>query len=431
MDFSKDFLWGASSAAYQIEGGWDADGKVPGIWDSLSSGHIKRGENGNNSAGHYFRYKEDVQNMKKMDLKAYRFSVSWPRVMAGRNHVNPAGLAFYRNLVEELTEANIEPVLTLYHWDLPMWVHEYGGWESADIIGDFAEYTKVVAEALKDKVKYWITINEPQCFVGAGYMVGYHAPFLEKPDKIKEIMRNVMLAHGRSVQVLREIVGEKAQIGFAPTGSGITPHDEGDIETAKRKTYSEDGGVMSNVWWMDPIILGRIPAGFKDVISQEDIKTICQPLDFFGVNIYNSNNHQDPETHSVYMGMPKNSMGWPITDDVLYWMAKFHYERYGLPIFITENGMPNTDFIMRDGKVHDPQRIDFISRYLNALKKAVHEGIPVIGYLYWSILDNFEWVEGYDPRFGLIYVDYRTGKRIWKDSAYFYSEVIRSNGLNI
>lgn len=433
MSFPKNFLWGAASAAYQVEGAYNEDGKGAGIWDALNEGHVKYGENANESADHYHHYKEDVALMKQIGLKSYRFSVSWPRVMPQKGIVNEEGLAFYSRLVDELRQAGIEPMITLYHWNLPMWAHEYGGWENPQIIEDFAEYTKLVVGALSGKVCYWITINEPQCFVGAGYLGGNHAPFEQKKEQTGKIMRHVMLAHGKAVQIIRNTAVGEVLVGFAPTGSGVTPMEESEeeIEKAKKWTYSEIQGVGSNVWWMDPMILGQVPQGLKGTISEEDLDTICQPLDFFGVNIYNSFNPNlsDAEERGYrYPGMPRNSMGWPITPDVLYWMAKFHYGRYHLPIMITENGMPNLDFVMLDGKVHDPQRTDFIHRYLKGVKRAVEEGIPVLGYQYWSILDNFEWAEGFDPRFGLIYVDYRTKERILKDSAYFYADVIRTNG---
>lgn len=435
MGFREDFLWGAASAAHQIEGAYNEDGKTMGIWDALYKGHVIRDENGHVSADHYHHIKEDVALMKEMGLKSYRFSISWPRVIPEPNVVNQKGLDFYNQLVDELVAAGIEPMITLFHWNLPMWAHEYGGWKNEQVVEDFAFYTKIVTEELSDRVKYFMTINEPQCFVKLGYFYGEHAPFEKCPEEITTITRNVMLAHGKAVQMLRKYAKQPLLVGMAPTGPGITPRNNTpeEIEKARQDTYAI-GYVTSNTWWADPIVLGKIPEPLKGAISEEDIKIICQPLDFYGFNVYNSENYKEPKggtNVNVYPGMPRTAMNWPITPEVLYWMTKFHYERYGLPIMITENGMANMDFVMLDGKVHDPQRIDYIHRHLQELKKAVEEGIPVLGYQYWSVMDNFEWALGYDKRFGLIYVDYRTGERVLKDSAYDYRKIIESNGENL
>lgn len=432
MGFSKDFLWGAASSAHQIEGAFDEDGKGAGIWDALGAGHVKHGDNGNIACDHYHRFREDVALMKKIGLKSYRFSVSWPRVMPEKGKVNNKALRFYSDLVDELVRAGIEPMVTLFHWNLPMWAHAYGGWENEKVVEDFEEYTKVVIDALSNRVTYWMTINEPQCFIGFGYIWGTNAPFLQKPEALPFLTRNVMLSHGKAVKIIRKHAQKTPLIGFAPTGSGFTPKDSSAeaIERAREKTYTEENTVIGNSWWMDPIILGKLPNGLKDYVSQRDLKEICQPLDFFACNIYCSQNYtkESEDDSFVYPGMPRNTMDWSITPEVMYWMPKFHYERYHLPVLISENGMPNIDFVMLDGKVHDPQRIDYIKRYIQELKRAADEGIPVIGYQYWSILDNYEWAEGYDRRFGLIYVDYRTQKRTLKDSAYAYAEIIQANG---
>lgn len=432
MSFPEKFFWGAASAAHQVEGAYNEDGKGMGIWDALHEGHVKHGENGNDACDHYHRYKEDVALMKQMGLKAYRFSISWPRVIPEEGKVNQKGLEFYRKLVEELMEAGIEPMITLFHWNLPMWIHEQGGWNCDKVSDYFADYTRVIVDALSDRVTYWMTINEPQVFIGLGYVQGIHAPFLKEKENELLLTKNVMLAHGKAVKVIREFAKNKPIIGLAPTGGGITPVSLSgeDIEAAREASYPANAHVFSTNWWMDPIILGEVPEVLQPVLNQEAMQVIHQPLDFFGFNIYHNNNYSEVSgaNSNVTSGMPRTTMDWPITEECLYWMAKFHYERYHLPILITENGMANTDFVMLDKKVHDPQRVDFIHRYLKYLKKAVEEGIPVIGYLYWSVMDNFEWAEGYDKRFGLIYVDYQTKERILKDSAYFYADVIKSNG---
>lgn len=433
MAFSKDFLWGGATAAHQIEGAALEDGKTAGIWDALCPEHVAHGENGQIACDHYHRFREDVAMMKQMGLKAYRFSISWPRVIPEPGRVNEKGLRFYVELVEALVEAGIEPVVTLFHWNLPMWMYNKGGWENPEIEGYFADYVQVVVDALSDKVRWWITLNEPQCFVGVGYHSGRHAPFRRETVQIPAIVRNVMMAHGRAVRVIRERAKQPPKIGFAPTGPVVTPASDSpeDVERARLLSYDPNGGIRSNSWWADPIVLGIVPEPLRQAISQEDLKTICQPLDFYAFNVYNSENYAEKpgeRNPQVWPGMPRTALNWPITPEVIYWASKFHYERYHLPILVSENGMANVDFVMLDGKVHDPQRIDYIHRHLKCLKQAVEEGVPVLGYLYWSVMDNFEWAVGYDARFGLIYVDYRTQERIWKDSAYDYRQIIRTNG---
>lgn len=437
MSFPENFLWGAASAAHQIEGAYLEDGKGLGVWDAMADGHVLHHENGHTACDHYHRYKEDVAIMKELGLKSYRFSISWPRVMPEEGKVNPKGLAFYENLTEELIKAGIEPICTVFHWNLPMWIEEKGGLLCEKFPEYFAEYTKILAEALSHKIKYWITINEPQLFVGSGYEGGTMPPFVRLPKELLGVVcRNVMLAHGSGVETLRKYGRQKLLVGMAPTGSCFTPKTEKpeDIEKARKSTYPDECMVFDNNWWADPIVLGRVPAPLEKSISLEDVKRIHQPLDFYAFNIYNSNNYFEMPGQvnpDIVPGIPRTACEWPITPECMYWACRFHYERYGLPLLISENGMANYDFIMRDGKVHDPQRIDFIYRYLENLKRAIEEEIPVLGYQYWSILDNFEWNSGYDKRFGLVYVDYSDQKRVIKDSGYEYAKIIASNGEQI
>ena len=433
MQFPKNFLWGAAAAAYQIEGAYNEDGKVPGIWDALSDGHVKHGDNGNVACDHYHRFREDIALMKEIGLKSYRFSVSWPRIIVDeKGTVNPKGLQFYVELVNELTSVGIEPMCTLFHWNLPMWAYKMGGWKNEKIADLFADYAAVVVNALSDKVRYWMTINEPQCFVGLGYSQGAHAPF-EKNDRdtVAKIMRVVMLAHGKAVNVIRSNAKQTPYIGFAMADTAVLPSSEReeDVKTAYEKTFAS--GSMA---FGDGMVLGKFGGIMQGIVSDADKEIICQPLDFYGFNCYTGGNFADfsnGRNEWVKEGMPRTATDWVVSPEVLYWLPKFLYERYRLPLLVTENGMANLDWVMTDGKVHDPQRIDYMRRYLSCLKRAVNEKIPVIGYQYWSVMDNFEWSEGYDKRFGLIYVDYQTQKRIMKDSAYFYAEVIRTNGDNL
>ncbi|MBQ8148220.1 MAG: beta-glucosidase [Lachnospiraceae bacterium] len=448
MGFSKDFMWGAASAAFQVEGAWNEDGKGPSVWDvcGRNRGIIKYNETGDVACDHYHRYKEDVALMKEMGLKYYRFSISWPRVIAkGTGEVNPKGLQFYSDLVDELKANGIEPMISLFHWDYPYALYQKGGWMNPDSSDWFLEYTKVVVDALSDRVSCWITFNEPQCFIGCGYEAGTHAPFLQLNRKdLITMTHNVLLAHGKAVKYIREHAKTKAEISFAPIAPVYIPENDSKeaIEEARRKTFSmrERGLTFGLTWWSDPVILGKYPEEayelFGDdmpVYSEEDMKLISQPLDFYGMNVYYSeaNRMGDGYPENRWQGRGHTDVDWPLAPEVLYWSPKFMYERYGLPIMITENGMAGLDWIHLDGKVHDTYRIDFLHRYLLEYRRAAEDGIPIKGYMQWSVMDNMEWALGYDKRFGLIYVDFLTQERTIKDSGYWYKEVIETNGENL
>lgn len=427
MSFPKNFYWGAASAAAQIEGGWDEDGRTPSVWDNMPAWKVNKNENPHVACDHYHHWKEDVALMKEIGLKAYRFSISWSRVIPQRNTVNPKGIEFYSDLIDELKAAGIEPMITLYHSDLPQWVYDNGGWANEESVEDFAFYARTMIESYSDRVKYWFTMNEPQCMI---------ADFVELSGADENTAyRLMLLAHGRAVQEMRKAARQPLKIGHVIMGMvvealpGMLPE-----EYATGMTFSDMGGFMGMLRWTDPMLLGEVPESMKDVLSAEDMSIIHQPLDLFCANIYGSANFYDNpgrENRLSYPGIPKSHIGMPIRPECIYYLAKFAWERYGLPILFTENGFSNIDFVMLDGAVHDPQRIDYIHRYLLSLKKTVEEGIPMEGYLYWSIMDNFEWLKGYDLRFGLIYVDYPSQKRTMKDSAYYYRDVIAANGENL
>jgi len=451
VSFPEGFVWGSATASYQIEGAVAEDGKGPSVWDMMcrKEGAIWAGHTGEVACDHYHRYAEDVALWREIGLKGYRTSVSWPRVMpAGTGQVNEKGLAFYDRLVDELLAAGIDPYITLFHWDYPLELYYRGGWLNRESPDWFAEYVRVVVEKLSDRVTHWMTLNEPQCFVGIGHRDGVHAP----GDKLawREILRiahHVLLAHGKAVQTIRAHTKAEAKVGYAPVGAVKVPasEDPRDIEAARAATFSitEPRNYWSNTWWMDPVILGCYPedglqlyAGDLPDIGQNDLATICQPLDFFGVNIYHGPTVRagldgTAETVAPPPGYPMTFMGWPVTPEALRWGPRFFYERYHLPIFITENGMANMDWVAMDGKVHDPQRIDLTRRYLLQLEKAIADGVDVRGYFHWSIMDNFEWAQGYKQRFGLIYVDYETQQRIPKGSAHWYRDVIVTNGAGL
>ena len=431
--FPKDFLWGAATAAPQIEGGWDADGRSPSIWDVAPPEKIKNGDNCHTACDHYHRYKEDVQLMKELGLKSYRFSISWSRVIPQEGKVNPKGLQFYSDLVDELIANGIEPMVTIFHWDTPVWVYEKGGWLSEAIIPLFAEYTKVVVEALSDRVKYWMPMNEPQCFIMNGYMQGAHAPFKHNYLALSKLTRICMLTFAGSVKTVRKYAKQPVKVGIAMAAGAYVPKDDSPeaIAEARHKSFYAGLGSMGNRWWSDPIFKGETVTAYGVYRSRKkDMPKIQCDLDFVGVNVYQP--FQDGSWgNKPQTGIPEDrltSMGWVIDGRVLYWTIRFYHERYGLPVLVSENGMADRDTVSTDGAVHDPKRIAFIHEYLDGVKQAVSEGIPVLGYQYWSLMDNFEWAEGYDPRFGLIHVDYETQKRTLKDSAYEYKQIIETNG---
>ncbi|NLZ45275.1 MAG: beta-glucosidase [Clostridiales bacterium] len=449
MKFPKNFIWGAAAAAYQIEGAYNEDGKGLNIWDIYSKdpGRIAHGENGDIACDHYHRFKEDIKLMKEIGIKHYRLSLNWTRIIPdGTGEVNQKGVDFYNQLLDTLIENEIEPMVTLFHWDYPYELHCKGGWLSREASDWFENYAKTCTELFSDKVKYWMTINEPQVFVGLGYYSGLHAPFYKlcKTDLMR-MTHNILLSHGKAVRAIRKYAKQPPIIGFAPTGPCVTPENEtkDSIEIARQQSFefSENGYVFSNSWWGDPIVFGKyndkafelFGDSLKPLIKDGDMEIISAPIDFYGANIYSSSSVGITNGYpsNEYIGCPRTAVEWVVTDDALYWATKFLNERYKLPILITENGMACHDWVHLDGKVHDPNRIDYTARYLKGLKRATSENIDVMGYLYWSILDNFEWNSGYDKRFGLIYVDYQTQKRTIKDSGYWFGNVIKNNGENI
>lgn len=449
MGFAKDFVWGAATSSYQIEGTGRDSGKGQNIWDVFTKepGRVYEGHTGDIACDHYHRFREDVAYMKELGLKGYRFSIDWSRVLPeGTGKVNEKGIDFYNALIDELLEQGIEPYITLYHWELPYEIYKRGGWMNPEIVEWFGQYARLVAERFSDRVKYFFTLNEPQCFVGLGFLQGCHAPGVKAPLRDTfEMAHNALKAHGRAVQMLRAYGKQNVQIGYAPTSGMCYPEKETpkDIEAARKALFALPDDLSNwtwNVsWWSDPVILGKYPEkGMKKyekylpVITDEDMKLISQPIDFYGQNIYNGRcirmgTDGRPEEVRRPAGFPKTATNWPVTPEALYWGPKFLYERYRKPIYITENGMACHDTVSQDGKVHDPNRIDFLARYLKNLKRAAEE-IDIRGYFQWSLMDNFEWDKGYAERFGIIYVDFETQERIWKDSAYWYRDLIRRNG---
>ena len=424
--FREDFVWGVASSAYQVEGRDAGDGAGHMIWDTFTEeGRILDGTDAATACDHIHRYKEDYKLMRLLGIRAYRFSISWARLMPeGTGAVNEKAVALYRDMILEMKRNGITPYLTMYHWELPQALQDLGGWLNEDIIGWFGEYARVVAEKFSDICEYFITLNEPQCFVGLGHLRGVHAPGrkMEYRDTF-QIAHNALRAHGQAVMNLRQYASRPIQVGYAPTCGMAFPESNKpeDIEAARRVLFSfynpMDNWTWNVAWFSDPVFL----------------KLISQPLDFMGQNIYNgysvrAGKDGEPEFVNRPAGHSKTAAGWPVTPQCLYWGVKFLYERYKLPLYITENGMSCHDMVSKDGRVHDPNRITFLDTYLSALQKANDEGADVRGYFLWTFVDNFEWDKGYTERFGIVYVDFKTQKRIVKDSAYWYQRVVETNG---
>jgi beta-glucosidase len=450
MTFPQGFVWGVATASYQIEGAATEDGKGLSVWDVFTHepGRTAGGDTGDVACDHYHRWPEDVDLMTRIGLNAYRFSTAWPRILPeGRGTVEPRGLGFYDRLVDGLLAAGIEPWVTLYHWDLPHALQLQGGWLNPAISDWFAEYTAIVVDALSDRVSRWMTLNEPNVYVAVGHLLGEHAPGLKLSRAGGlQVAHNSLLAHGKAVQTIRARAKSAPTVGVAQAGGVRMPASESaeDVAAAREAMFSiRTSSHFNHAWFGDPMILGRYPEDLLQHFGQDwpsigprDMETICQPLDFYGLNVY------FPEEVVAAGGVSEPGVGagvkgdrpgytmmdWPMWPESIYWGLRFLSESYGLPLVITENGMANTDWPHLDGGVHDPQRIDFLSRYLLQVERALDEGVDVRGYFVWTLLDNFEWARGLRPRFGLVYVDYATQRRIAKDSARWYRTVIESNG---
>ncbi|MBO7214714.1 MAG: beta-glucosidase, partial [Clostridia bacterium] len=435
MAFKKDFVWGTATASYQIEGGYNEDGKTLSVWDRFS--HVPNaiidGQNGDVACDFYHRYEQDLLLMKKLKVTAYRFSLSMTRIINENGTVNEKGVEFYNKVINLCLSYNITPYVTLYHWDLPIHIQDKGGFLNRELIVSFFEnYAKIVATSFGDRVKRFITFNEPFSFISNGHVYGRHAPGLklDKKDTLT-VIHNMLVSHGVIVKVLRENV-KGAIIGIS-TSSWVacptTDCDE-DIALAKDCFFAlDDNSPSENVSiYCDPIYLGDYPKEyyekFKDIlpeIKDGDLALISQPTDFIGHNIYTGYHVGKSGKNQLLpnkIGNAVTDIGWEFMPESLYYGAKFLYERYKLPIFITENGCSMTEVVNKKGKVRDTARIDYMQAYLGALKKACEDGVDVGGYFYWSFCDNFEWACGYRARFGLIYIDYETQKRTPKSSYY-------------
>ncbi|MBP6016832.1 MAG: beta-glucosidase [Candidatus Promineofilum sp.] len=452
LSFPEDFIWGVATSSYQIEGAWNEDGKGESIWDRYSHtpGKIIDGSTGDIACDHYHRWPEDIALMKSLDLKAYRFSMSWPRILPeGRGRVNQAGLDFYSRLVDGLLAADITPFVTLYHWDMPQALQDQGGWPTRETAEAFVEYAEAASRHLGDRVKNWITHNEPWCASILSYALGEHAPGLRDMEAAIRASHHLLLSHGWAVPVIRANSPD-SEVGITLNFEATEPASNSAADA--RQTRIEDG--MYNRWFVSPLFGRHYPADIvahyapifpdgMDFIQPGDFEAIAAPMDFLGVNYYTRKIVRDetaennaPQTR--FPDLPKCDMHsgvwdpiyWEIYPQGLYDLLNRLYFEYKPPkLYITENG---TSFLTgpdEDGRIRDINRLNYLRDHFAAAHRAMQNGVPLAGYFVWSLMDNFEWAKGYQQRFGIVWVDYETQQRTPKDSALWYSEVIADNGL--
>jgi beta-glucosidase len=451
--FPEGFLWGAATAAYQVEGSTTVDGRGMSIWDTFAHtpGKVLGGDTGDVAADHFRQFRADIAIMAELGLSAYRFSVSWPRVQpAGRGPGNRPGLDHYERLVDELLAHGIRPVLTLYHWDLPQELEDAGGWGARDTAARFADYATLTAERLGDRVPLWTTLNEPWCAAFLGYASGEHAPGHTDPALALRAAHHLLLAHGQATQALRSVLPGDAQVSISLNPFAVLPAAR--TQQATDAARRIDG--LGTRLFLDPLLRGEYPddvqrdtAALTDwsFVLDGDEKTIAAPIDLLGVNYYTTSvvdgggeptGRPSPwpacdDVRFVAMPGPATAMGWTIDAGGLRTLLRrVHRDYGGIPQMITENGAAFDDQLT-DGAVRDPERIAYLREHLAVVREAIEDGIDLRGYFVWSLLDNFEWSFGYSKRFGIVHVDYATQRRVWKDSAHWYREVIRANGIEV
>ena len=446
MQFPKEFLWGTATASYQIEGAAQEDGRGESIWDRFcrTPGKVANGDTGDVACDHYHRYEADVDLMAELGFQTYRFSMAWPRLFpTGEGRLNQKGIDFYKRLVEKLRARSIIPAVTLYHWDLPQALEEKGGWANRDTAYRFQEYAAEAYRQLGDSISYWITLNEPWCSAFLGHAIGHHAPGHTDWPLAVRTSHHLMLGHGLAVQAFREIIGAKAQIGITLNLAPV--YAATDSPEDRAAAYRLDG--YQNRWFLDPVFRGEYPddmlasytalAGAPlDYIRPEDLPVIGSPIDFLGINYY-SRARVRANGESGFFGLdglpadaPLTDMGWEIVPDCLYDLLVRIKADYGdLPLYITENGAAFPDQVDATGAVADVERVEFLRGHFAAAHRAIESGVNLKGYYVWSFMDNFEWAFGYDKRFGIVYCDYATQKRIPKRSALWYRDLIRERRL--
>jgi len=441
--FPKDFLWGTSTASYQVEGATREGGRGECIWDTFARkpGAVYAGENGDVACDQYHRYEEDIALMSELGFNSYRFSIAWPRIIpAGTGNVNQEGVAYYRKLCEELHKRNIHTCVTLYHWDLPQPLEDSGGWPNRSILGPFEEYVKVCYKELGDLVDMWITVNEPCCIAYLGYLYGVHAPGHCDQQEAMAAAHHVNMAHGIAVREYRK-TGLKAPIGI--TWNPSTPRPA--IGSNADKKAADFARAVSTEVFMFPCLGKGYPEIVKTTggvipVKNGDLETIAQPIDFIGVNYYcETPAAADDSSVNKFKMKPfwqeYNNLNWPLTpgglERQLLWIAEVSKGAFGkaeIPIYITENGSSFDDTVTADGRVHDRERVNYFQQHLSVCADVIKKGVPLKGYYVWSLLDNFEWAYGYTKRFGIIHIDFKTLKRTPKDSAYFFRDTIAGYG---
>ena len=452
IQFPDGFAWGTATASYQIEGAVNEGGRSPSIWDTFSHtpGKVQDGDTGDVADDHYHRYEEDVDLMADLGVGWYRFSLAWPRLQPdGRGALNEAGVDFYSRLVDALLAKDIQPWVTLYHWDLPQVLQDAGGWPARDTAERFAEYSAAVYERLHDRVTHWTTLNEPWVSAFIGHATGRHAPGIKDPVASLRAAHHLLLGHGLATTAMRAHGDPDSSFGITLNVSQIDAagDDPADVDAARRA----DG--MNNRLFLDPLLRGSYPADtLEDIkavtdgsyIQDGDLAAIHVPLDFLGINYYYrtvvraGDGARDSETvwpgqgdiEPVLRGLPQTEMGWEIDPEGLYdFLTRVGRDYPGIPLYVTENGAAIADEKSDDGEVHDPIRVTYLDEHFRAAHRAIADGVDLRGYFVWSLLDNFEWSFGYSKRFGLIYVDFETLERTPKDSARWYAKVTRANAI--
>jgi beta-glucosidase len=438
--FPPDFLWGTATAAYQVEGATHEDGRGPSIWDQFAAtpGKTYHGDSGDIADNHYHTMPQDVALMAQLGTGAYRFSIAWPRILPdGKGAVNACGLDFYDRLVDTLLAHRITPFATLYHWDLPLALQQDGGWLNRDTAYAFADYAEIVARRLGDRVAGWITQNEPWCSAFLGHGIGIHAPGLHDLQAAVDAGHHILLSHGLAVPRLRAASAPGAQVGITLNFTPVYPADESE----ETQSCVERSDMFANRWFLDPLYRGSYPAGLFEnlevktsVIQEGDLATIAVPIDFLGVNNYSRSVVRGDSTTSALLGCEiitsvpgarYTAMGWEVYPQALTdLLTRLHREYHVPALFITENGAAFADEWNGDSLVSDPQRVEYLREHIQAAARALQQGAPLRGYFVWSLLDNFEWAEGYSKRFGIVYVDYATQRRIIKESGHWYSRLI-------
>jgi beta-glucosidase len=461
--FPEGFLWGSATASYQIEGAANEGGRGPSIWDTYSHtpGRVMNGDTGDVADDHYHRWAEDVGHIKNLGLQAYRFSISWPRVQpGGTGEFNAEGIAFYSNLVDALIEAGVQPVATLYHWDLPQELQDEGGWTNRQTAVNFAIYAERMARELGNRISVWTTLNEPWCSAYLGYASGVHAPGITDGASALAAVHHLNLAHGMAGRAIRSVLGEQAKLSVTLNLHVTHPDNPASAEDIEAVRQID---TIANEVFLQPMLQGHYPAQLLSdtaaisdwsFVQDGDLELINVPLSVLGVNYYSSararkysgvGERQQADGHgnaaaSPWVGAddveflqqpgPYTAMGWNIDPASFTGLLLEVGGRYpDLPLMITENGAAFYDEVSDDGRVHDADRVDYLYRHLDAVGAAIDAGIDVRGYFVWSLLDNFEWSYGYDRRFGIVRVDFDTLERIWKDSAHWYAELVRTNAL--